>query len=211
MAMCVKRVTVSSFAVVLFSLFCWKSLAEENGVQQKDTKESSPKVDTRTVESLQLTRGTVQLGGWAGVFISTTIPDEGEKDRGAYLMLLPSLGVFPIDNFELLAGLGLNTDFEGHTYLSYEVGLRYIFDVSSVVYPYIGAMFGMSFSSVDSDTSLTSVSATVPLGILIGLNRHIAINMGLSFEYTRHLERDEIQGASTVSVPIGFFGVDAFF
>jgi hypothetical protein len=176
---------------------------------------------------LQLTQGTMQLGatglqlgstglnlnyGGGAIFgIDMFMPEEGDSETGFKLGLSPQVGYFLMDNLELMGQVGLGMSF-GDLYeksdklLSFGVGAKYHIPLGSMV-AYAGLMVGMGFIIPDEGDTMKNFNLEVPLGILLPLNTHVAIDLGLKVFYTMGLDD---QG-SFLAVPIGYLGVQAFF
>ncbi len=185
-------------------------------------------------QGLLLTRDTMQFGGMIGIQIDVvrsteTNPDNpmetrDRTDGGGVFTFAPEAGYFIIDYLELLAGIGFNIPFgDAHPYavksVYFDVGARYIFDFHPL-YLYAGLKFGMNFNIVDiesegldgetvsdSDT-LTSVLLSIPVGLLIPLNRHVAIDVGTRFIFDIGVGDNDV---FQMHIPIAYFGVEGFF
>ena len=171
-------------------------------------------------EDLQLTAGTMQLGGVASFSIDMTMPDEGDSTTGFSLVLIPQAGYFVIDNLELVGRINLGMFF-GDLYevcvgtectgapklLGFDVGAKYHIPMGSIV-PYAGLMVGMFFTIPEEGDTQKRFDLTVPLGILMPLNSHVALDLGVAIIYKMSLEDG---GGSTLNVPIGYLGVQGFF
>jgi opacity protein-like surface antigen len=176
-------------------------------------------------EDLQLTAGTMQLGGVASFSIDMTMPDQGDGETGFTLALIPQFGYFVIDNLELLGRINVamwfgdlyTTDVGGQEIdifpkmIGFDLGAKYHIPLGSFVV-YAGLMVGMNFSIPDSDLDDADTTKrfdlTVPLGILMPLNSHVALDLGLAVIYRMSLEDN---GGSTLNVPIGYLGVQGYF
>lgn len=173
-------------------------------------------------EDLQLTSGTMTLGGVASFSIDMNMPDEGDSETGFTLGLIPQAGYFVIDNLEVVGRINLamffgdlyETEVGGETYglpkyIGFDLGAKYYIPMGSMV-PYAGLMVGMTFMIPDQDDADTEkrFDLTVPLGVLMPLNAHVALDLGLMVVYKMSLEDG---GGSTLNVPIGYLGVQGFF
>ena len=176
-------------------------------------------------EDLQLTAGTMSLGGIGTFSMDMTMPDQGDGETGFSVILLPQMGYFVIDNLEVVGRLNLGMFFgdlyttEGtpeisaSTLVGFDVGAKYYIPLGSFV-AYGGLMVGMLFTIPDSDLPAPAdevqkrFDLTVPLGILLPMNSHIAIDLGLAIAYKMSLEDG---GTDTLNVPIGYLGVQGFF
>ena len=174
-------------------------------------------------EDLQLTSGTMNLGGAAAFSIDMMMPDQGDSQTGFSLVLIPQVGYFVIDNLEVIGRLNLGmffgdlyeTEIGGETYgaptlVGFDVGAKYHIPLGSFV-AYAGLMVGMFFNIPDGDIPNAETTKrfdlTVPLGILLPMNSHVAIDLGVAIAYKMGLDD---QG-DTLNVPIGYLGIQGFF
>lgn len=176
---------------------------------------------------LQLTKGTMQLGGTAlqlgstglnlsyggdAVFaIDMSIPEEGDSTTGFKLGLSPQVGYFLMDNLELLGQVGLGMFFgdlyeNAPKFMGFGVGAKYHIPMGSMVL-YAGLTVGMSFIIPEEGDTMKNLNLEVPLGLLLPMNSHVAIDLGLKVAYSMGLDD---QG-SFLTVPIGYLGVQAYF
>jgi len=175
-------------------------------------------------QDLQLTAGTMSLGGISTFSIDMNIPDEGDSETGFSLILIPEMGYFVIDNLELIGRLNLGMffgdlytteiggeEYSASTLVGFDVGAKYHIPLGSFV-AYAGIMVGMFFTIPDSDIEGADTEKrfdlTVPLGILMPMNEHIAVDLGVMIAYKMSLED---HGGSILNVPIGYLGVKGFF
>ncbi len=163
-------------------------------------------------EDLQLTKGTIQLGGSVTFSLDMFIPDEGDKETGFMLRAMPSGGYFLMDNLALVGALSFGKGF-GKLYKDWfpmefgiDVGAKYFIPMGSMAI-YAGAMVGMTMLKPDEGDSSKWLDIIVPVGILIPMNAHIGIDLGMHLGY--HMGLDD-QGSS-LGVPIGYLGVQGFF
>jgi hypothetical protein len=165
--------------------------------------------------SLKITSGTMELGGTADFRSELSIPDSGDSRTGFVLNVSPMAGYFVADGFEVAARLGLGF-FLGDRYsgvadtVSFALGARYFIETKLSLVLYFGLAFGMNFliPSDWGDDVQKSLAVEGPIGIMIPLNRHVAIDLGLMLSFVSSLEE---HGGSTLSVPIGYMGIQAFF
>lgn len=165
--------------------------------------------------SLKITSGTMELGGTADFRSELSIPDSGDSRTGFVLNLSPMAGYFLADGFEVAARLGLGF-FLGDRYsdvadtVSFALGARYFIETKFSLVLYFGLAFGMNFLiASDSDIEVQkSLAIEAPIGLMIPLNRHVAIDLGLMLSFVASMEE---MGGSTLSVPIGYMGIQAFF
>lgn len=179
-------------------------------------------------EDLQLTAGTMSVGGVASFSIDMSMPDqEGlEDETGFTLAIIPQFGYFVIDNLELVGRINLamwfgdlwTTDAGGQEIdifpkqIGFDLGAKYHIPLGSFV-AYAGLMIGMNFSIPDSDLegeageTKKRLDLAVPLGILMPMNAHVALDLGIMVAYKMGLDD---QG-SVLNVPIGYLGIQGFF
>jgi hypothetical protein len=102
-------------------------------------------------------------------------------------------------------------EYSASTLVGFDVGAKYYIPMGSIV-PYAGLMVGMFFIIPDSDIpdaeTQKRFDLTVPLGILMPMNEHIAIDLGIMIAYKMGLEDGD---GSILNVPIGYLGVQGFF
>ena len=163
-------------------------------------------------EGLQTTAGTMQLGG-AGTFnIEMTIPDEGDSVTGYSLGLTPSFGYFIIDNLEIgataLVAVGFGDKYDGSSKdIGFGVGANYFLPISSFVL-HFGVGIGMNFMIPDEGDTQKALAIMAPIGLLMPLNDHVALDLGIQVNYLMSLED---HGNSSFTLPIGYLGVQSFF
>ena len=163
-------------------------------------------------EDLQLTKGTMQLGGTASFDIDMIIPDEGDNETGFALRAIPSFGYFIMDNLALSGGLIFGMGFgdlyeNSMTDLGFGLGTEYYIPMGSMVI-HAGAALGMQFMIPEEGDTVKILAIQVPLGILFPLNAHLGLDVGVQIHYLMSLEDN---GASMLHVPIGYLGVKGFF
>ncbi len=166
-------------------------------------------------EDLQLTKGTMELGGQLSFDIDMAIPEEGDSETGFMLGAMPSFGYFLMDNLELAGAIvfekGFGDLYDNDVYtlpmiFGFGVGAKYYIPMGSMVI-YAGAMVGMTMTIPDEGDTLKTFDLIVPLGILMPLNTHVGLDLGVMVTYSMGLDD---QG-SMLHVPIGYLGVKAFF
>ncbi len=162
-------------------------------------------------DALQLTKGTMQLGGAATFDIDMTMPEVGDGETGFRLNVLPSVGYFLMDNLELVGTAGLGMGFgdlydPSSTLVGFGVGAKYYMPVSNM-FMYFGAQVGMGFIMPDQGDTLKNLVISIPIGLLFPLNEHVAMDFGTMITYNMGMDD---QGSS-LNVPIGYLGVQAFF
>jgi hypothetical protein len=162
---------------------------------------------------LQIHSRTMQLGGKLSLTVDTAIPEGGSGQSGFQLEVSPHFGVFVADGFELMFTTAIVVPF-GDMYdnapknIGFFFGLRYVFDLGGPVLPYLGIAFGPDFVVPSRGSTQTFFGFNLPMGILIALNRHVAINIGVAPAFAFGI--GDVRG-TMIRIPMGFLGVDAFF
>jgi len=184
------------------------AVADEPAVPAPEDGTPAP----RMTEPLLIEKGTFQLGG----NISLGFTRDLERERTSfYYYLAPHIGVFLVDGLELKLNLSHQGSFDERSgsadNFGFGVGLRYIFDTGTVIYPHLGADVGLSFTGFANDPNAVATAVSVPLGILIALNRHVALDVGIAFSYRKQVGGRMSDHAGYFHVPFGYWGVEAFF
>ena len=170
---------------------------------------------------LKTTGGTMMLSGSLSVMPKVTAPlsGSGSAKSGVLLSLTPGMGIFVAKHFALEFDLGLSKG-AGDLYnsTSWTLGM----DLGFGVYPNLGTFGALyvrllvgpqvsipSGSGSSSVPALVSFNVSIPFGVLIAVNEHVAVDVGLRIQTTVWT-----QGSSSgviLQVPIGYFGVRSFF
>ena len=161
-------------------------------------------------ENLDLTEGTITTGGQA-VLILNRVPIDSVKGSNFGYNIDLSLGYFIMDDLEIDLQLGSGGQFTspvtGLT-MNFGLGGRYYFAMGDVYHPYFGAM--VQFDWTKDGTRNWNLNVPLSLGLLLALNSHVAIDLGL----TAGLGWGLWTGAgSTPNIfgHVGYVGVRAFF
>jgi hypothetical protein len=158
-----------------------------------------------------LARGTKQLGGQ---FRFDYVRDlYGAHARGYSLAVVPGFGYFVADDFEVRVGVTVLAQwaslYSGSTQtFGFDGGLRYHVRLAPGAAAYAGIVFGPALAIPDTGPSATTLITAVPFGLLIGLNRYVAVDVGARGEYSTLAST---HAGSTLKLSAGYFGVDAFF
>jgi hypothetical protein len=130
------------------------------------------------------------------------------------LMLMPSYGIFLWDNLELRSSVSLRADYT-FTPRRSEVPAPFFWDISStVIYyfntpwrmrPYVGAGLGVGLMNLN--VLSIHVLLDIPVGLLVELNRDLAIDMGVPVRF-RMSARSLVD---FINFPVGFIGFRYFF
>jgi hypothetical protein len=170
-------------------------------------------------ETLDVSAGTMQLGGSLTFNTRTDIDTDSDDDKATMYILSvqPTFSAFVAKGLELGGGLGATAYFGDNTdYYNTQVNLfvlvRYVISTGSIVSPYVGGQLGIGFNIPDDDAGDNSyaIHAAFPAGILLALNQHVALNIGLAVEVDAWIAGDW-KDLVTVSIPVGYMGVEAFF
>ncbi len=173
-----------------------------------------------SAEPLDLSAGTMQLGGSLTFNTISLVPDEGDSRTMYTLSFQPTFSAFVAKGLQIGGGLGALAWFgDGAEYMSTSVNVfvlvRYVIDTRTIVSPYFGGRFGASFylpaDESSSDDTSTALFVSVPMGVLLALNKHVALNLGLSVDVYAWLDGDYMEDMVQIQVPVGYVGVEAFF
>jgi len=162
---------------------------------------------------LLLDKNTMQLGGMVGFDVTTYVIEGEDEHTSAMLVLAPQFGYFVADHLELLGRFGVSTQLadeewyseRGETAIDFGLGIQYFAGDGPCAY--FGAQAGMEFWNVE-DEAYKWFNVTVPVGALIPLNQHVAVDVGARFSALISLEDDDV---AVLEVPMGFLGVQGFF
>lgn len=169
----------------------------------------------RAGEALQTQRGTMMLGGQATFQINSQLNSEADDLNLHTLTLAPSFGYFVLDNLALTADLGFTAPFgdfpEGldDKHLQLGAGLKYFIPTGGIVRPYLGLSAGVDIVLPEGmEDSVNTLLLSAPLGVLVSLNRHVAIDVGARVNMRTGFENMD---SVSLSVPMGYLGVQAVF
>ena len=161
----------------------------------------SPNLSAKT--KLSLVQGTMKAGG--RIQMPITIPREGDTIVG--LDISPNFDYFVAKSF----AIGFSPSVERKSLTgknipwSFSLGLSgtYHFDLGGTIYPYVGAGAGISWKT---EVKGINFALSAPVGILVALNNHVAIDFGVPIKFIFSGE-----GFLGALLPIGYLGVQAFF
>ncbi len=189
-------------------------------------------------KGLLLDQLTMSAGGTITGSYDGHIPvDDGKSLTGGTLTVWPEAGLFVIDQLQLFLGMGfsailgdisdnekLKHHFEYWNSFGFNAGLKYTFDLNKIIYPYIGAGFGVDIrfapdapEGVEQWANLKYFVVSAPLGVLIGISRHVALDVGVQFEFDISLNdsidewNGELKPSHQIHIPFGYLGIHAFF
>jgi hypothetical protein len=155
--------------------------------------------------------GTWHVGGSATIDIDTVFPSSGDSVSGFKLALQPSGGYFVADNLMVAGelryekGFGDLYDLSDSTF-GLGVGARYYLETGSFI-SHFGALVGMSFTFPESGSTTKWFTIVAPVGVLVPMNAHVAVDLGLRASYVVSLDNE----GSKLSIPVGCLGIQAFF
>jgi hypothetical protein len=167
---------------------------------------------------LLLSKYTMQAGGAITITPGVMIPKEGDSAGGGWFNFSPTLGFFIIDKLELLFAFSLGIPF-GDAYswddvsVGFGLGARYFIDFDAFAL-YMGGTMGFSFDIPDNtDADVRKYfNINIMVGILLAINRHIGIDLGMRFNSAILLgDYPNQYAASEITFPMGYLGVDGFF
>ena len=186
--------TMKKVYIVLFVMFlaCWGS-------------------KNASAEALDLSQGTWSVGGIA--VLNTGVFDlGGDTEEIGTLFVSVTGGYFLLNNLELVAGLNTHRTLFGsslhQTSISGELGLNLYF-LDGSIRPYVGASVSGGGQFFDDGTvaNSTSLGGAVSLGTLIGLNKHVALDLGVNI----FLSYSTSSRSTSLSNNVGFIGARVFF
>ena len=160
--------------------------------------------------SLDLSKGTMTAGGH---LVAPYSYDKYNFHKFDF-RFNPQFGYFVIDNLEISAKLILGTGLYWSQVRPLASGLilwgtgietRYYFNTGSIIYPYIGAELSILIPGGVFDGSNWNIA--FPAGLLLALNNHVGLNVGISTMVELSLFGD----FERVVVVPGYFGVGGFF
>ncbi len=171
---------------------------------------------------LLLTKHTMQLGGEISInprvmIRKGDVPNKSEG--GGIFTFSPFFGYFVIDKLELLFDFYLTVPFGGtdggsDVVLGFDGGARYFIDFN-VVALYMGGMIGPNWRIPDNPVAPVEdyFNINLMVGVLMPLNRHIGVDLGMRMLFNIRVDRDFPDGADRtwISFPMGYLGVSGFF
>jgi len=133
---------------------------------------------------------------------------------GYRYVFTPSVGYFIADGLQLSLGLeigGAGGDLypRVNTAVGFNVGARYYFATGSRVRPYLGLGFSLGYSLPPSGASSGTASFLFPMGVLVGVHRHVALHVGLRPALGVGVKG--LVGSFSFQLPFGYLGLMAFF
>lgn len=182
-------------------------------------------------ENVDLSKGTMITGGRAAFIIDPLRIDTYPSNGFFAYDLNVDFGYFVIDNLAInvnvMAG-GHFTNPINDAALGGGIGAHYYFDIGSMITPYVGLVpeviwsntVGVQAGSLGSNTApgflagatVANWNIRVPVsaGILIGLNQHIALDIGAEAGLTWGLS-SAASSTPALDVIVGYVGARGFF
>lgn len=205
---------------------------EQDEASKADEKKPGGQHASPYKGTLQVNKHSMTFGGRFGFTFDARIQDVDrvddsvnppetvtikETDGGGSFTFAPEFGYFLIDQLQLLMGFGVNIPFGTATYdtshmggdtyrnhaikeVFFDLGFRYLFELKSV-YFYLGARGGMKWNS------LYSILLSVPMGLLVPFNKHVALDVGLRFNMDIGVGDNEVLW---IHIPMAYFGLQGF-
>ncbi len=165
-------------------------------------------------------------------------PNEQDKSSmtGGNLTIWPEAGLFVYHQLEIFLGIGFSVmlgEIRDHDLSKYQLdywnsfgfdlGMKYFFATGTIISPYMGARFGVDIKfapeppeAVEQWEDLKYFVIGVPIGILIGLSKHVALDVGLQFQIDVSLNSEDdltmphARIGHRVHLPFGYLGIQAF-
>lgn len=170
--------------------------------------------------TLALEAGTVRAGG--AVSLTTLVAfrsGSSDSTTGFVLGVSPSVGYFLADHLELRVALSLSVPFgdlfDGAVHsVGGSLGGRYHVPLGGKLSLYAGLDLGGSHSWADQlflSFKQSRFTVGVPLGFLVALHKHVAVDAGVRVNVNMLFDGDGSGAGTELSLPIGWFGIEAFF
>lgn len=162
-----------------------------------------------SAERLDLSEGAMTIGGRLAFEIkandiSNVLPMERK------MPIILEGGYFIFDNWEVDVSLGTTLVFNVPIEAAVNLGLgtKFYFDTDSMFYPYIATLPTVIWNGAGL-VSNWSIRLPVMAGILVGLNSHVALDVGATAGFTWQLN----SGTSPTGfdLAVGYVGVRSFF
>jgi hypothetical protein len=180
--------------------------------------------DAARARKLKTTKGSMQLGGALSMAVDTFAPDGGKNLTGVVLSVSPSFGYFFTDGLELqlpmIVDLRLGKLYDNTPHaIGFTPGLRYVFATGTIVLPFVGINLGPIFLLPrNNDDTIVALRWRTPAGILIALNPHVGLTVGMALDVNfgfggKSAIGSKLGGQDVVFVEflLGYLGVEAFF
>ena len=162
---------------------------------------------------LKVTRGSMSAGGQVTMSFDSINPSSGDSISGWELKIEPSFDYFLADGFYLGGGLiiggGFGDLYSGSTMNISPIQFRlgYVVPLQTVL-PYVSFGTGPMFTVPEQGDAAVSLSMSFGAGILVPLNYHVALQIGI--HPTVLIGLSNFQG-TIFSMPFGAVGIRGFF
>ncbi len=198
------------------------SADSESPGKKDDDKERKSGGGLKIERPLLLTRHTMELGGEITIAPAVQIYKgdvDNKADGGGKFSFSPKLGYFVIDKLELLLNFGMEFPFgtaDGFrdVTVGFGVGARYFFDFN-IVALYVGGTVGPKWLVPDNPNVVIEdhFNINVMVGILVPMNRHVGIDLGMRMNTDIRIDNDFPDGGqrARIDFPIGYLGISGFF
>jgi|GEM_PF-5745581 len=163
-------------------------------------------------DKLDLSEGTMTTGGTVAFKID---PSPINNITGANLAWVVNVdfGYFIIDNLALNVQAMTAGHFEtaNDATVGGGIGAHYYFDLGSMINPYIGLVPQILWSNtiVPATNSNWNIRLPISAGVLIGLNQHVALDIGAEVGFSWGLSTGAT--GTGFDMTVGYVGVRAFF
>jgi hypothetical protein len=158
----------------------------------------APATAAATPKSLEVGRGTFELGGHATLDIYFANPGDGIAAT-----IAPFFGGFVSDQVEVFGGLNLFV-IEDNTAVSFFGGAEYFFE-SEYLRPYVGGQAGFGSYSLIGVVASDVFTLSGLGGVVLPLNRNVGVDLGGRLDFLLN------DGEIGAHIPLGYLGVRAFF
>ena len=162
---------------------------------------------------LKVTRGSMSAGGQITLSFDSINPSSGNSVSGWELKLQPTFDYFLADGFYLGGGIiiggGFGDLYSGSTInvSPIQLNLGYVVPLRTIL-PYVSFGTGPMFTVPDQGDAAVSLSMSFGAGILVPLNYHVALQIGI--HPTVLIGLSNFQG-TIFSMPFGAIGIRGFF
>jgi hypothetical protein len=169
-------------------------------------------------DKLDLSQGTMSTGGIIAFQIRpgtladpTTLDEVSGADMGWAIDF--QLGYFIMDNFSLdfdLTSRGTFTNPLSDTGVGLGLGAHYYLNLGSMINPYMAVLPNVEWNNGNGSESIWVFNLPISLGVLIGLNSHVALDVGARVNFGWGLSDDSFDGTA-FDLTVGYVGIKAFF
>ncbi len=159
---------------------------------------------------LKINQGDFALGGTFSITYSNHSPPNSDDVSGVAVLLTPSVGYFVAKGLELHFSLGINVTagslFQDNKAVGFGFGGRYIADLESKIYPFVGFEIGPAIYEPPRGDSITALMINIPAGLLWEISPNVALNFSVALNMAYN---DDL--GTIFSLPLGLFGLETFF